>query len=342
VRSASFGNIIFLRKKGIVVSVQPSRRAFLSGQRTRVDPWLSFLAKLRSRAKGKLTLDPQFFESRAHWVPNTFNDIEVARSLCQQFGVVLGLQGLEGTLDPKLSLLVVEPGREWARPIPLDMTHGSWRFDAACTMQVLQAAGVAAALGAMPNQSLAQWFAQGTHHGIAFGGLASLGIDNIEMMFFDGTIEVLGAFGAQNSEPLRSIFTQRNIPQLFDVARQSSLSLLAPLQSIEVANNRSQIWPIDCFRIDALVDHPLCEPHLGQFFVGHGGRLGWLVAVTFRSVEHKTLLEKEGVKWNDKNSAHTGLTSLIDTDLIEADKNEVQHINQAIKNIFDSSRVFLP
>lgn len=322
------------------MSVQSSRRAFLSGQRTRVDPWLSFLAKLRAQAKGTLTLDPHFFESRAHWVPSTFNDIEVARSLCHQFGVVLCLQGLEETLDPKLSLLVVEPGRAWARPIPLDMTKGIWRFDAACTLQVLQAAGVAAAQGAMPNQSLAKWFAQGTHHCIASGGLASLGIDNIEMMFVDGTIEVLGAFGAQNSEPLRSIFTQRNIPQLFDVARQSRFS--APMQGVDMASNRSQIWPNDCFRIDALVDYALAEPHLGQFFVGHGGRLGWLVAVTFRSVEPKTLLQKEGVKSHDNISGHTHLTSLIDADLIAADKNEFQQINQSIKNIFDSSRVFLP
>lgn len=322
------------------MSVLPSRRAFLSGQRTRVDPWLSFLAKLRAQAKGALTLDPHFFESRAHWLPSTFNDIEVARSLCHQFGVVLCLQGLEGALDPKIPALVVEPGRAWARPIPLDMTQGLWRFDAACSMQVLQAAGVAAAQGAMPNQSLAQWFAQGTHHCIALGGLISLGIDNIEMMFVDGTIEVLGAFGAQNSEPLRSIFTQRNIPQLFDVARQSRLS--ARMQGDEIANNRSQIWPNNCFRIDALVDCALGEPHLGQFFVGHGGRLGWLVAVTFRSVEQKTCSHKEGVKCNDKTSSHANLAVLVDADLMAADMNEVQHINQSIKNIFDSSRVFLP
>lgn len=326
------------------MSVQPSRRAFLSGQRTRADPWLSFLAKLRAQAKGTLTLDPQFFEARAHWVPNTFNDIEVARSLCHQFGVVLCLQGLEQALDPKLSMLVVEPGRAWARPIPLDTTQGLWRFDAACSLQVLQAAGVTAAQGAMPNQSLAKWFAQGTHHGIPLGGLASLGIDNIEMMFVDGTIEVLGAFGAQNSEPLRSLFTQRNIPQLFEVARQSRFS--ASLQEVAAADIRAQVWPNDCFRIDALVDHALGEPHLGQFFVGHGGRLGWLVAVTFRSVEQKTFLQVDGDKCHDrcdeKTSAHATLTSLIDPDLIAADKNEVQHINQSIKNIFDSSRVFLP
>ncbi len=322
------------------MSVQPSRRAFLSGQRTRVDPWLSFLAALRSKAKGTLTLDPQYFESRAHWVPNTFNDIEMARSLCLQFSVVMCLQGLEGTLDPKIPVLVVEPGRAWARPIPLNMAQGLWRFDAACSMQVLQAAGVEAAQGAVPHQSLAHWFAQGTHHCIASGGLMSLGIDNIEMMFVDGTIEVLGEFGAQNSEPLRSIFTQRNIPQLFDVARQGLL--LTAMQGAEIANNLSQIWPNDCFRIDALVNHALGEPHLGQFFVGHGGRLGWLVAVTFRSVEKKTLAQKEGVKCNEKYISHANLSVLIDADSIEADIKDVQQINQSIKNIFDTSRVFLP
>lgn len=323
------------------MSVRPSRRAFLSGQRSSVDPWLSFLAKLRARAPGTLTLDPQLFETRAHWVPTCLNDIEVARSLCQQFGVMLCLQGLQAPLDPSRLLLVVEPGRAWARPIPLNMAQGLWRFDAACTMQVLQAAGVVAALGAAPQQSLAHWFAMGTHGRIPFGGLAALGIENIEMMFVDGTIEALGAFGAQNNEPLRSIFTQRNIPLLFEVARQSNMSAL--MQNFDVASGLTQAFPYDCFRIDALIDYAGGEPHLGQFFVGHGGRLGWLVAITFHSVDPAATIarsvdvQKDSTKRDDKASDCANLNTLL-----KIDKNEVQGVNQSIKNILDSPHVFLP
>jgi len=327
------------------VSVQPSRRAFLSGKRFSVDPWLSFLAKLRAGAQGTLTLDPQFFESRAHWVPTTFNHIDAARALCQQFGVILCLQGLQASLDPKRKTLVVEPGQAWARPLPLDLQKGLWRFEAACTMQVLQAAGVAAAKGAIPSQSLAHWFAYGTHHSIALGGLAVLGIENIEMMFGDGTIEVLGPFGAQNSEPLRSMFTQRNMPQLFDVVRQSSLYAL--MQPIDLDSSSAKVWPTDSFRIDALIDHAGGEPHLGQFFVGHGGRLGWLVAVTFLSVDQTTEVQKDRTKLNNKPSDYANLNTLLEFDKNEAEKKEtvkkeVLKIDQSIKNIFDSPGVFLP
>jgi hypothetical protein len=330
------------------VSVQPSRRAFISGQRSNVDPWLSFLSKLRGQAKGTLTLDPQLFEVRAHWVPTSINDIESARALCQQYGVILCLQGLEALIDPKRLTLVVEPGRAWARPIPLDLKQGLWRFEAACSMQVLQAVGIMVAQGAQPSQSLAHWFAQGTHQNMTSGGLSGLGIENIEMMFADGTIEVMGAFGAQNSEPLRSMFTQRNIPQLFEVARQSSVQAVTP--TVDKSRYADQVWPTDCFRIDALRDHDGAEPHLGHFFVGHGGRLGWLVAVTFRSIEAAAGEQKDDIKFNDKASDCANLNMLFhenepdqnEIERSETERNEVLRVNQSIKNIFDSPGVFLP
>jgi hypothetical protein len=221
------------------------------------------------------------------------------------------------------------------------MAQGLWRFDAGCTMQVLQAAGVVAAQGAAPQQSLAHWFAMGTHGRIPLGGLAALGVENIEMMFVDGTIEELGAFGAQNNEPLRSMFTQRNIPQLFEVARQSSMS--AFMQDFDIASGLAQAFPNDCFRIDALVEYGGGEPHLGQFFVGHSGRLGWLVAITFHSVDPAATIarnvdvQKDSTKRDDKALDCANLNTLL-----KFDKNEVQGVNQSIKNIFDSPHVFLP
>ena len=317
------------------MAVQSSRRAFLSGRRSDPDPWLLFLSKLRARQQGVVSLDRQFYESRAHWVPTTFDDIDAARILCQQFGVTLCLQGLEATADSKRSTLVVEPGRAWARPIPLDPAQGLWRFDAACTMQVLQAAGVAAAKGADPNLSLALWFAMGTHQVVAPGGLSVLGIHNIEMMFVDGTIEAIGAFGENQIEPLRSIFMQRNIPQLFDVARQTNLPLCVPTLSPSVAV--AQNWPEGCFRVDALNDLDGVEPHLGQFFVGHKGRLGWLVAVTFRGVDTPADHQKDIAKYDGNASDYANLSALS-----EDNKKEVKRLNHSIKNIFDSHGVFLP
>jgi hypothetical protein len=202
-------------------------------------------------------------------------------------------------------------------------------------MQVLQAAGVEAANGADLKQTLAHWFALGTQHVVAPGGLSMLGIHNIEMMFVDGTIEAIGAFGENQIEPLRSMFMQRNIPQLFDLTRQSSLLNFVPIYARTHVD--AQVWPEGCFRVDALNDQNGAEPHLGQFFVGHGGRLGWLVAVTFILVGKQPDHQKDVTKLYDNAPDYANLSTLF-----EDQQKEVKFITQSIKNIFDTQGVFLP
>lgn len=330
------------------MSVQPSRRAFLTGKPSNLDPWLSFLAKLRAQCRAKATLDPRHFEQCAHLQPLTFVDIEVARSLCQQFGVVMCLNGLQTRLalgsptrEPKV--LVVEPGRAWASPMLLDYDKGIWRFDAGCTLQVLQAAGIPCAQGAPPDMTLAHWLAIGTHHVIPAGQLDRLGIQSVQVMFEDGTIEVLGSFGASDSEPLRSSFAQRNIARLFEWIQSSNVQgklFHAGMLSTESVCR----WPDHLFRVDAMWSsqsndisaHPLTRwphlPHLGELLVGHQGRLAWIVAVTFCTQTSDSKRQKEYESPTD---------SVIDCANLSADEF-IQKWNNDIKNILDASGVFLP
>lgn len=313
------------------MAVQPSRRAFLSGKPSNSDPWLSFLVKLRRLCQGSVTLDPNYFEHRAHLVPAVLSDIEAARSLCQQFGIVLCLKGLENALDPQRLALIVEPGRAWARPIPLDVSQGLWRVEAACKMLVLQAAGIPAAMGADPEQSLACWLALGTHHVLDAGDLNTLGIDNVEVMFSEGNIEVLGAFGLENSEPLRSIFMQRSVASLFETTQSARHALQIDRQA-QTTQTFFNHWPEGLFRIDALDNTENSPPHLGQFMVAHLGRLGWVVAVTFRTSQNPLNKPKKIENYTNLPIDYANLIAM----------NQAEKLNQNIKNIFDLNGLFLP
>ena len=84
-------------------------------------------------------------------------------------------------------------------------------------------------------------------------------------VFADGTIEVLGPFGANDSQPLRSVTAQTCIPKLFELASNSM--------------GAKEPEPVKgYYRIDALEGPAV---NLAHVTLGHRATLGWVVAATF-------------------------------------------------------------
>jgi hypothetical protein len=217
-------------------------------------------------------------------VPAREADVLHAHALCREYRVQLALDGFASKALPvtgQLPRLWVESGSAWAEATPTDASDLLWRADAGCKIKVLQAAGVQALHGTDPEQTVAQWLASDLCAHWPTGQGACSGIAQVQVMLADGTIAVLGPFGANATTPLRSLTVQKMIPKLFELAGSD-----VALQCAQAAT-----WPVS-FRLDALMPVPGTDVNLAWLFSGHGGRLGWVQAVWFardRIVEKVTV-----------------------------------------------------
>ena len=252
------------------MSDSSSRRSFLFGrQATAHDDWSKFAVTLKRACQGTVRL---VAERQAQLQPATLDDVIEARRLCQAHGVVMALDGLAlPETDKSRFVLWIEAGSAWGSLLPLGDT-GLWRVDAGCPMAVMQAAGLVHTPAGAGIINLAQWFASSNRYQpLASSDLANR-LVSVDWLLPDGTIEVFGAFGAHDAQPLGSLAAQKLVPKLFE------LSLSKPLQQALSQGS----WP-SRFHLDALMD-----PHhvnLAHFFIGHAGSLGWLVAATFKKAE---------------------------------------------------------
>lgn len=282
-----------------------SRRSFLFGrQATADDRWSKFLAALRRacRAPVKLVANRQ-----AYLNPLSLDDVIQARQLCQAHQVVLALDGLSlPAEDEARDVLWVQAGSAWGSVIPLGDT-GLWRVDAGCPLAVAQAAGLLANDWPAELSNLALWFARATRgQPCAASGLADH-VVSVDWMLPDGTIEVFGAFGTNDSQPLGSLSAQKRIPRLFELA------MTPELQAVYLSGQ----WPLR-FHLDALMDPDALN--LAHCFAGHGGALGWLVAVTFRRRDTPLGAVQAAVTWSSP---------------------EALQMDRSIKGIMDPDGVFM-
>lgn len=285
------------------MSEPSSRRSFLFGrQATADDHWSKFLAALRRDCRGPVTLVADY---QARLNPLLLDDVIQARQLCQAHDVLMALEGVPlPELDQSKLVLWVQAGSAWGSVIPLGDT-GRWRVDAGCPLAVAQAAGLLSDDWPGSITNVAQWFAQ-AYRGepLALTQLADH-LVSVDWMLPDGTIEVFGAFGTGDSQPLSSLSAQKRVPALFE---------LAVNLDVQQASEGGR-WPMR-FHLDALMDP--ASINLAHGFVGHGGSLGWLVAATF-------------------NKRESPLRP------VAADKETVwlADIDQAVKRIIDPDEVFL-
>jgi len=297
------------------------RRSFLFGrQATPDDQWSAFLAKLGRACRGSVKL---IAEHQAYLNPLQLDDVIQARRICQTHEVVLALEGLPLPLvDQSRHTLWVQAGSAWGSLLPLGDT-GLWRVDAGCPMAGAQAAGLLGSQWPAHMTNVAQWFAQACRQQPLQQTRLSDHVVSIDWMLPDGTIEVFGAFGNSDSQPLRSLAAQKIVPKLFE------LSMLPELQAAAVADHRG-VWPLQ-YHLDALMNPEAVN--LGHCFVGHGGSLGWLVAVTFRHTDQPMEPAHSQRTVSEQSTECTESTVLA--------KSRGFEIDQAIKHALDPDRVFL-
>lgn len=287
--------------------VQPnSRRSFLFGrQSTANDEWSRFVVRLRDACTGRVRL---VTERHAHLDPARLDDVLQALKLCQTYGVVMALEGLSlPEADQPRFVLWVQAGSRWGTLMPLGDT-GLWRVDAGCAVAGLQGAGLIDALGAGQSLNFAQWFAQSfRQQSLTQTRLADV-LVSVDWLLPDGTIEVFGAFGHRDDQPLRSLAAQKLVPQLFELMNRSLAQQAA----------QQPIWPLH-FHLEALADQS--RVNLAHFFAGHAGSLGWLVAATFKKSERPVTLNPPGN--------------------MQQSQPDYLELSQAIKKVVDPQRVFL-
>ncbi len=280
-----------------------SRRSFLFGrQATAHDDWSKFVVTLRRMCMGTVKL---VSELQAHLSPTTLDDVIQARRLCHEHGVVLALDGLPlSAPDQSKAVLWVEAGSAWGSLIPLGDT-GLWRVDAGCPMLGMQAAGLVQAQPSPTVTNLAQWFASSYRGTLLTETRLDQALVSIDWLLPDGTIEVFGAFGAGDAQPLGSLAAQKLVPKLFELS-------LCPEVQKTLAQSQ---WPFG-FHLDALAD--VQRVNLAHFFIGHAGSLGWLVAATFKKSDMPlhTLPAMSGARANDAAAIDLQIKCKVDPDCV--------------------------
>lgn len=258
------------------------------GRRTPANPFEQFCARLSRTCLGSVRTEPSIARAvgapQAWLTPVRPEDVAHARALCQEYRVALMLDGGKHPAACTQATLWVTPQPAGATFSLVDSQAGVWRADAGCTVEQLKETGVFAGMGLAPELTLAQWFAwpatvRGAVPGDKQGGChprSSLPdavrlIEQAEVMLADGTVEVLGPFGATAQAPLRSLTVQRLVPKLFELAASDAAQCCAQLIP----------WPA-CYRLDTLIATATHEPNLAQLLFGHQGRLGWVQALWLR------------------------------------------------------------
>ena len=277
------------------------------GRRTAATPFEQFCARLARTCLGRVRLEatnaPSIGAPQAWLKPVRHEDVAHARALCQEYRVSLRLEEGQRPTAHTQATLWVSPRSEGATFSLVDAQEGLWKADAGCTVSQLTETGVFAGMNLAPELTLAQWFAWPDPFGVAVPGAAPRDEDHVpgqpltsgrregacergpvmlqafrlveraEVLLADGTVEMLGPFGASAQAPLRSPTTQRLVPKLFELAGSDAAQRCAQVTP----------WPAR-YRLDALMATAAYEPNLAQLFFGHQGRLGWLQTLWLKSV----------------------------------------------------------
>ena len=317
-----------------------SRRAFLMGRRIAATPFEQFCARLERTCLGSVRTAPanaHSAETAQAWLkPVRQEDVAHARALCQEYRVALRLEGREQPAVRTQATLWVSPQPAGATLSLVDSSTGVWRADAGCTVAQLQETGIFDGLKLAPDLTLAQWFAWPAD-GPAAASLNALRlIERAEVLLADGTVEVLGPFGATAQAPLRSLTVQRMVPKLFELASSDSAQRCAQVVP----------WPAG-YRLDALMANAAHEPNLAQLLFAHRGNLGWVQALWLKRpssvLDPKGLPldtvrapEREQVSTPPFETGTSGQTGCQPATISQL----ASHLDQELKHILDPLGVF--
>lgn len=252
-----------------------SRRAFFTGRRLSRSAWGHFSQRLQRVVSGTFHDDGEYDGyGRGRLVVAGPADVRHARELCSEHGVVLVLDGLDYPAFPVgQSVLRVDPGRAMAQCQPMPDQPGLWFVQPGCLVGALQQAGLRQFDDFPGYLSAAACIADRTLMNWPTGQTWRSGLVLASVLLADGTTGVLGAFGAENRQPLATLTLQNLVPNLFRLAADTAAS----------ACRMAEYWP-GRYRLDAL--HPTSGQvvNLSHLLLGHGGDLAWVDWMVFRSV----------------------------------------------------------
>ncbi len=347
------------------------------GRRTPAPPFEQFCARLARTCLGRLrteALSATAAQAPQAWLePVRHEDVAHARALCQEYRVALRLEGDPRPTARTQATLWVSPQTEGATFSLVDAQAGIWKVDAGCTVAQLTETGVFAGMVQPPELTLAQWFAWPDTSGALMPSaalrdedhtlsqpLAPIGrhgtceprsvmlqalqrVERAEILLADGTVEILGPFGAAAQAPLRSLTVQRLVPKLFELAGSEAAQRCAPVTP----------WP-GRYRLDALMTTATHEPNLAQLFFGHQGRLGWVQTLWLRRAD--TTLDTQfrdqdtgrdternigRDRTQGKASEHTVEETAVQTERARATLLQLStHLDKELKHILDPLGLF--
>lgn len=295
-----------------------SRRAFLLGRRTPPSAWGKFCARLSRTCSGQVRWEDQPGQQQAWLTPAREGDVLHAHALCREYQIQMALAGTQPVAsqsDMPLPRLWIESGSAWACITPCDSAGLIWRADGGTPLHALQQAGVQAVQDVDPQQTVAQWLASAASSRWPTGQGAYSGIEQVQVMLADGTVAVLGPFGANATAPLSSLTVQKMIPKLFELAGSDLARQCA----------QAAVWPVR-YRLDALMPAEGLEVNLAWLFAGHGASLGWVQAVWFR---RDTVFEKIRAK-----------AEIDSTDSVVVSAEQSAALARALKESFDPIGIF--
>ncbi len=243
-----------------------SRRAFLGGRRMASTPWGQFCQRVRRTVQG------EFAEFRidgsagsARLTLEQAGDIHHVRALCEQYDVVLALDGLALPSRPRdLPVVWVRPGKGLSRLQPVEAGSSQWFVQPGCTLGQLAQAGLHQFSLLPAHVSVASWLADRSLVDYASGRTAASGLLHASLVLGDGEVVTLGPFGRDNRRALQGLRLQQLVPALFRLAAREDWR----------AGLQSDLWP-GRYRLDVLMQGD-ADINLAQLCLGHGGDLGWV------------------------------------------------------------------
>ncbi len=262
------------------MTIQPGRRAFFLGARAPVQPWAQFCQRLGRMAAGPVEdVSKRGSTASAAWLhARRPEDVHHAIALCGEYDVEVAAAGLiapdapgsrprlwvdasaltgMGEVDLRQGFLSVSPA-ERIEAVNRVLAGTGW------TMPAWQ--GVDASL------RVGEWFATASHW--LPGRCADSGVQAVDVIFADGSVDQLGSFGVAATRRVGPALG-RLISDLFTRAAEPDVA----------AWRAAAVWA-PRYRLDALLPEtpPDCSPvpNLAHLLLGARGSLGWVERLHLR------------------------------------------------------------
>lgn len=296
-----------------------SRRSFLTGRRPAQTPWEQFCRLMKRRIAGDF-LDFGLYEGKGsgRLTPSQAGDINQAHALCQEYGVVLALSGVnQADSLTGQSVLWVELDGSLAGCQTLPDDPQKWFVRPGTLLSEMVDAGLTQFADQPGYLTIAAWIADRSACGWAPGEAYRSGLLHASVLMADGSSATMGPFGQANRLPLGTLTLQRLVPLLFALASDSPVTEFMGMKR----------WPAR-YRLDALKPREDRDVNLAHLLLGHGGDLGWIEWLVF---EAQPALET--VDWS---SVYTSRPSPDNESLTQ----QASTLDQRVKALFDPKGVF--